>query len=225
MKEYQISGMHCENCVKKIQQAIEKIDGVKSVQVDLDKRKAVVEGEVNEQLIRQAIEKAGYSVSEKSTNRDWSQYKPIIVVFSLIGIVTVLLAVVYKLNLMQVMQVFMAGFFLVFSGFKLLDIREFAMGYASYDLIASKWPMWGYIYVCIELSLGLIYAAGINNMAVNLFTATVMLVGAGGVYRSIKSKRKVKCACLGSGISLPVGKVTLLEDLLMTGMALLMIGL
>ena len=60
-------------------------------------------------------------------------------------------------NLHRFMPNFMAGFFLVFSFFKLLDLAGFAKSYAIYDVLAKKMPTYGYIYPFIELGLGAAY--------------------------------------------------------------------
>ncbi len=59
----EIEGMSCEHCVKRVKEAIEKIDGVTSVSVDLKEGKANVQGEViDTQILKQAVEDAGYDV-------------------------------------------------------------------------------------------------------------------------------------------------------------------
>src|SRR6185437_7668025 len=69
-------------------------------------------------------------------------YKPLIVIISLIVLVTLALALksllMEQFQLREMMMNFMAGFFLVFSGFKLLDLKGFAQGYFTYDLLAKK---------------------------------------------------------------------------------------
>ena len=52
------------------------------------------------------------------------------------------------------------GFFLVFAGFKLMDLKGFAEGYSTYDLLAQRWFGYGYVYPFIELSFGLLMLAG-----------------------------------------------------------------
>ena len=52
------------------------------------------------------------------------------------------------------MRHFMAGFFIVFAFFKLLNIQGFADSYRMYDIVAAKWPGWGYVYPFVELALG-----------------------------------------------------------------------
>ena len=63
------------------------------------------------------------------------------------------------------MSNFMAGFFLVFSFFKLLDLPGFASAYAGYDLLAARWRPWGLIYPFAELAIGFAYLFRLAPMA------------------------------------------------------------
>ena len=118
---------------------------------------------------------------------------------------------------------FMAGFFLVFSFFKILDIPAFAKAYQSYDIIASKINWYGYIYPFIEFSLGISYLFFYDSVLTNLITAIIMFVGLIGVYRSVIQKTKIQCACLGTVFNLPMSYVTIIEDGVMLMMALFML--
>lgn len=62
-KTMQISGMHCEHCVKAVTEAINKIDGA-SAKVNLKKNQAVVsyDREIDESILREAVSEAGYKV-------------------------------------------------------------------------------------------------------------------------------------------------------------------
>lgn len=124
---------------------------------------------------------------------------------------------------MGVMANFMAGFFLAFGFFKLLDLPAFVSGYARYDIIAANYRPWAWAYPFVEIALGLLYAARLWPTAVNTATLVIMLVGGVGVVRSLQKKDRVRCACLGSAINLPVGPVTLIEDFGMAIMAAAML--
>ena len=126
-------------------------------------------------------------------------------------------------NLMQWMNHFMAGFFLVFSFFKMLNVKGFAESYAMYDIIAKRIKSYGYIYVFIELSLGIAYLIGFNPLLTNIVTAIVMIISIVGVLQSVLNKQKIKCACLGDVFNLPMSTITIIEDALMIGMSLIML--
>jgi YHS domain-containing protein len=115
---------------------------------------------------------------------------------------------------------FMGMFFVVFAGFKLLDVKGFAEAYSTYDIVAKKSHAYAMAYPFIELGLGLAYLFRWNVYAVNWVTFALMAVSSIGVIRAVRSKRKIQCACLGTKIKLPMTKITLVEDILMAVMAL-----
>ncbi|HVZ94121.1 MAG TPA: MauE/DoxX family redox-associated membrane protein [Phycisphaerales bacterium] len=117
------------------------------------------------------------------------------------------------------MNNFMAGFFLVFSFFKLLDLRGFASAYRMYDVVAKTIPAWAFIYPFVELALGVAYAARWQPAITNWLTLALMLLGSVGVLRALLARHQIRCACLGTVLNLPMTTVTLVEDLAMAAMA------
>jgi copper chaperone CopZ len=151
-------------------------------------------------------------------------YKPILLIFGYITGIS-LLTQVYNghFNWMHWMNYFMAGFFLVFSFFKLLNLRGFAESYAMYDIVAKKIPAWGYVYAFVELALGLAYLLHINPLLTNGITFAVMSISIIGVLQSVLNKRKIRCACLGDVFNLPMSTITIIEDALMIAMSGIML--
>ncbi len=121
------------------------------------------------------------------------------------------------------MLTFMAGFFLVFSGLKLLDVPGFATGYAKYDLLAEHVYAYGYVYPFLELTLGLLYLTRTELFATNIATIVLMVFGGIGVVRSLLLGRNFQCACLGTMINVPLTKVTIVENFGMALMAVVML--
>lgn len=122
-----------------------------------------------------------------------------------------------------VMMHSMASLFIVFAGFKLLDLKGFALAYAAYDLIAARFRFYGYVYPFLELCLGLLYLGGVNAFALNLFTFVLMVVNGTGVLVKLAKKESFQCACLGTFLKVPLTKVSLAEDFGMAMMALAML--
>ena len=89
------------------------------------------------------------------------------------------------------MRHFMAGFFLVFSFFKFLNLSGFANSYAVYDLLAAKWKGWGYIYPFVELGLGILYLINVAPFETNLITIVVLGFSRLGVIKSNLDKRQI----------------------------------
>jgi hypothetical protein len=154
-------------------------------------------------------------------NKSWIvTYKPILLIFAYITGITLLVEWMQgEFAWMRWMNHFMAGFFLVFSFFKLLNLKGFAESYSMYDIVAKKWSAWGYIYAFTELALGAAFLTGFNPILTNIVTFTVMTVSIIGVLQSVLNKRKIKCACLGDVFNLPMSTITIIEDALMIGMS------
>lgn len=151
------------------------------------------------------------------------QYQPFLSIIGLILLASVLSAVSAGASWQLAMTNFMAGFFLVFAGFKFIDLPGFVQGYSTYDLLAKRLPAYGYVYASIELGLGLAYLTGFAPQLTNWVTLIVMGFSSLGVLQVMRERRKVMCACLGTAIKLPLTTVTLAEDLGMAAMALLML--
>lgn len=119
----------------------------------------------------------------------------------------------------ETMRYFMAGAFLAFAFFKLLDLRAFADAYAGYDLLAQRWHGWGYVYPFVELSLGMAYLANVQPTLTNCVTVIVMGFSAIGVIIAVANRKAIRCACLGAVFNLPMSRVTIIEDVGMVAMA------
>jgi uncharacterized protein (DUF305 family) len=155
-----------------------------------------------------------------------SDYLPLAIIFVFISALTMLFANTSKdFSLMALLSYFMGSFFVIFSLFKLLDLKGFAEGYSTYDLIAKKFKAYAYIYPFIELFLGVLFLLKIDSIVLNVFTLAVTLVSSLGVAQSILRKQKVYCVCLGNILKVPLSTVSLFENLLMSLMSILMIGM
>lgn len=168
--------------------------------------------------------------AEKKSNTPeksfFAQYKPLFTIVGLIilpSFVAALHTDPVRVDWFAFMQNWMAGFFLVFSGFKLLNVRGFAKGYSTYDLLAMRWQPYGLLYPFIELLLGLAYIVMPLSVALNVFTLVLMLFSGLGVAIKLAKKENFRCACLGTFIDVPLTKVTLVEDFGMALMAALML--
>lgn len=168
--------------------------------------------------------KEGNNSSEKKVGDKKSglkKFKPLFIIVGMIflGALAGSYDIIFQKVLWgQFMYNFMAGFFLVFSAFKLLDMKGFAEGYQQYDLIAKHLPAYGLIYPFIELTLGVLYAIRIDSVALHGFTLALMIISGIGVTIKIAKREKFQCACLGTFIDVPLTKVTIIEDF---GMALM----
>ena len=233
--KYHVTGMTCGGCVKRVQATL--ADFAENVEVTLDPPQALLaNAKADLGALNSALSKAGKYVlsipedalrtnihaplSPIDTSTWFATYKPLLLVFAYILLVTFSIEFTNgDFMLHRWMPNFMAGFFLVFSFFKLLDLRGFASSYAMYDVLAKRIPAYGYVYPFIELGLGAAYLLPSRPMLVNAITLIVMLFSSLGVIIAVSNKQKIRCACLGAVFNLPMSTVTIIEDLLMAAMA------
>jgi hypothetical protein len=164
---------------------------------------------------------------QKNEKSFWTTYRPLFVILGLIVLPVALLSIrdYYEGTgaWWKTMEMFMAGFFLVFSGLKFLDLGGFAKGYSTYDLLAQRVYGYGYVYPFLELGLGLAYLLGYEIEIANIVTVILMTFSGIGVAIKLAKRERFECACLGTMIKVPLTKVTLIEDFGMAAMALIMI--
>ena len=116
---------------------------------------------------------------------------------------------------------FMGLVFLLLAGLKLVDVKGFSKMFSQYDIIASKSKVYSLVYPFIELILGLMYLFQFRIFYAAAITVFVMGFGSVGVARNLMSKNKIRCACLGTKIKVPLTRFTLVEDLIMLIMAVM----
>ena len=232
---YQLTGMTCSGCENKVKSNLLILPDVTAVEVSKDANTATVsmDKHIDLDTLQQALggTDSKYQISAAHHNetleetKSWAEtYKPILLIF---GYVTAISLVVSwqdnAINFMVFMRVFMAGFFLTFSFFKMLNLKAFAESYAMYDIVAKKFSAWGYIYAFIELGLGLSFALNLSPVIVNWVTLIVMIISIFGVLESVLNKKKIQCACLGAVFNLPMSTVTIVEDAIMIAMSATML--
>jgi len=144
-------------------------------------------------------------------------YRPLIVI---IGTALLAAAALHATGL-SFMHAFMGLFFCLFAMFKFFDLKGFADGFQTYDLIAKKSREYAYAYPVMELALGLAYLSYTAPTLVYLFTVAWMALSAIGVFQN--KDKGMSCACLGTALNVPLGTVSLVETLGMGAMALLML--
>ena len=229
-----VEGMTCGSCAAKVTNSLEKVDGVLSAEVSQPLGRAVVSLDHNvpfETLAAAASVGGTYRVTPGGDGSALptppvpgpSSEESLFPLFLIVGFISgTALLVAFASGqwvLETTMRHFMAGFFLVFSFFKLLDLKGFVDAYRTYDILAKALPGWAWVYPFVELGLGIAYLLAVAPIVVNSITFVLMLVGSVGVLKALKKKQSIQCACLGTALNLPMTKVTLVEDLVMAAMA------
>lgn len=162
---------------------------------------------------------------EPRTKADDTSYTPVIALFSITFLMALAAAFVATGSWFSILT---AEWFVAFSMcglayLKLRDIESFSTMFLNYDLLAKRWVRYGYIYPFGEALAGLLMIAGVAMwlaIPVALFIGTI---GAVSVFYAVYiQKRELKCACVGGDSSVPLGFISLTENLFMIGMALWM---
>ena len=105
-----------------------------------------------------------------------------------------------------------------------MDIERFTNMFLTYDLLAQRWVKYGYIYPFVETTAGLLMMVGILSWLSAPAALFVASIGAASVFKAVyMDKRQLKCACVGGDSNVPLGFVSLTENLMMIGMAAWMI--
>jgi copper chaperone CopZ len=237
---YQLSGLTCDGCTAKVTHLLSQVADIELVEINADRNEATIQMKKHigtadlkaalasypkyqiDEVVSQAAARATFKTSEADQTTSWLKtYKPILLIFGYITGATLLTAD----NLMDGIRYFMAGFFLVFSFFKLLNISAFADSYAMYDIVAKRFSAWGFIYPFVELAFGVAALVNFQPVVTNWLMLVVMTVSLVGVLESVLNKRKIRCACLGTVFNLPMSTVTIVEDSLMIVLSAAMLWL
>lgn len=230
------TNLRCQACVDAIKPMFDGAPGIKSWSADVNSPDKIItiesDGKLTLDAVNALLNKAGYQakaeVSQPITpiidaEPKTSYYPLLLILLYLLGIVAAIEYVQGTFHGERAMRHFMAGFFLVFSFFKLLNLTAFADSYQMYDIVAKRSRAYALAYPFIELLLGIAYLIDFQPRLTNLVTLIVMGVSTVGVLQSILNKKKIRCACLGAVFNLPMSDITLIEDLLMVGMAAIML--
>jgi copper chaperone CopZ len=231
---FPISGMTCGSCAAKVAARLREHPDIATAEVTAEPPLARIttttpfSGEALDEWLRPLGKYHVVSSAPDSGAQDAAPpktaetYRPLVILLGYLILVVAAAAVAEgHFNLATSMRWFMGGFFIAFSFFKMLDLRGFADAYRSYDLVAKAVPAYGWVYPFVELALGLGYLANWQPVLVNSATAVLMAVSLAGVLRAVLSKQAIRCACLGTVFNLPMSTVTIVEDALMLGMAVL----
>jgi len=154
-----------------------------------------------------------------------TSYRPVIALFT----VTALLALAASYAVTgHALTVRAAEWFISFSMavlalLKLQNVETFSSMFLNYDLLAKRWVPYGYIYPFAEGLAGVLMTAGVLtwlSVPIALFIGTV---GAVSVFKAVYiEKREVKCACVGGSSNVPLGFISLTENVMMIAMAIWM---
>jgi glutaredoxin len=153
-------------------------------------------------------------------------YRPVIAVFAMTALMA--LAADFAAGgavTWRALQWFIAFSMCALAMLKLQDVEKFSTMFLNYDLLARRWVPYSYVYPFAEALAGVLMIAGVAmwlSVPVALFIGGI---GSVSVFKAVYiDKRELKCACVGGSSNVPLGFVSLTENLMMVGMALWMLA-
>ena len=153
-------------------------------------------------------------------------YRPVITLFAMTALMAVAAsyAVFGSPFTIRAAEWFIAFSMCVPALLKLQNVETFSSMFLGYDLLAKKWVPYSYIYPYAEGLAGILMISGALmwlSVPVALFIGTI---GAVSVFKAVYiDKRDIKCACVGGDSKVPLGFVSLTENVMMVAMALWML--
>lgn len=160
---------------------------------------------------------------KETKNKDAVTYTPIIAIFSVAFLMACAAswAMFGTLSIIKVIELFIAFSMCVLAIQKLRDLDSFSNQFITYDLLGMKWVRYSYIYPFAEAFAGIGMIAGAVLMPI--VASVALFIGTIGAISVIKAvyidKRELKCACVGGDSNVPLGFISLTENLMMVGMA------
>jgi len=228
---FKISGMTCNGCRSTVENKLSSLDGINNVQVDLTNGEATVysKNPISFSLISNSLP-SKYKVISKRDAKDneiiksskIKQLKPLFIILGYISVTSILLNF-RNWNSTNAMLDFMGLFYIIFSFFKILDIKGFSTSFKMYDPLAKKITTYGYIYPFIEIILGLMFLTRIEVNIALLITIIILGITSVGVTQTLLNKKTINCACLGTTLKLPMTEATFIENAIMIIMAIILL--
>lgn len=162
-------------------------------------------------------------MQNNSSQGFFKTYKVILILFTYLLLMSSLFSIfdhdlpVYQ----EFMYTLMGLFFIIFSFFKVIHLKEFQESFILYDPIAKYIPFYGYLYPFLELVLGSMFIGGVYIFIISTITIIILTSTTIGIITKLRHGEILECACLGVVFNLPLSKVTVFENSLMILMALM----
>jgi len=231
---YTVTGMTCEGCKASVEHKLSALSEVEKVFANLETSKVSIEtnNQISTEKLQSVLSKK-YTISEKGeleskpiskaqNESDLKQLFPLFLIFTFITIASILLNY-SPWDVNSFMLDFMGLFYVVFSFFKLLDLKGFPQSFRMYDPLAKAIPVYAWIYPFLEVALGILFLKRLQITVALIITLVILGITTVGVAKILLNKKTIQCACLGTALKLPMTKATFIENIIMIVMAVFML--
>ena len=178
-----------------------------------------------------AGERVGGYTDLRERLTDWdpkaTTYRPVLYLFA----VAALTALAISVGLLGGIGWITLGHFISISMIllgmqKLRDIESFTTMFLNYDVLARRWVPYAYVYPWVETGAGILMTGMLLTWLAAPAALVISTIGAWSVFKAVYlDKHELKCACVGGGTNVPLGFVSLSENLMMMAMSLVMLAL
>ena len=233
--KYNVTGMTCNGCRASVEKTLSALPNVTKVDVELQSQTATISmsKHIEVDTLQNALSDK-YTITEQATKNvfssvntveEKSELRQLMPLFLIIGYITVASILLNRnpWNTNSFMLDFMGLFYIVFSFFKLLDLKGFPEFFRMYDPLAKAVPAYGWVYPFIEVALGLMFLMRFQTSTALIITLVVLGITTIGVTKTLLDKKSIQCACLGTALKLPMTKATFIENAIMIIMAVIML--
>lgn len=156
---------------------------------------------------------------------DETSYQPVIAIFGTALLMAIAIMWFFNSAVFSLMTVekFVAIAMILLGLQKLQDVESFSTMFLNYDLLAQRQVGYGYFYPFGETFAGILMLAGALIWLAAPVALFIGTVGAVSVFKAVYiDRRELKCACVGGNSNVPLGFVSLTENLIMIAMGLWM---
>lgn len=232
-------GMTCNGCKTTVENSLNLLEQVKSSKADirLGELTLILKKDIDLKSLQNSIPKKYFinkeispsdrltEIKSDSSNKKskLEELKPLFLILFYITSASILLN--FKdWNRNDFMLNFMGLFFIIFSFFKMLDLKGFSESFKMYDPLAKKISFYGMLYPFIETALGLMFLMKFEVFSALILSVLILGLTTIGVTKILISKKSIQCACLGTVLKLPMTEATFIENVIMIFMSIFMLS-
>lgn len=157
--------------------------------------------------------------------QEGTTYKPIIAIFATTFLMALSTAwALEELNFVRLIELFIAISMCALAIQKLRDLEAFSLQFLNYDLLAQKWVKYSYVYPFVEMLAGVAMISGFLTIVSAPAAIFIATINGYSVFKAVYiDKRDLKCACVGGNSNVPLGFISLTENIMMAGMGIWML--
>ena len=164
---------------------------------------------------------------KEPAKQEGKTYTPVIAVFAVTFLmaITTTIAMTGGISIIRIIELFIAFSMCMLAILKLRDLFSFTNMFITYDLLGRKYVRYAYLYPFIEAGAGILMIGGLLTWLAAPAALFIGTIGAISVFKAVYiDKRDLKCACVGGDSNVPLGFISLTENIMMIVMAVWMLG-